>query len=89
MEVRKVDQDCKIARSSDSKIFNYYFANVTHSLGISENDLFSLRTSDILDSIGEIVKKYDANPSIHLQNKLAYYDFEKKIQRGDHRGSCY
>ena len=67
---KMVNQDSQIA-----EIFNQYFANITHSLGITVNDSLLLPTSDILDSIDKSVKKYEARPSIcKIKNTVKFSD---------------
>ena len=54
-----ITDDAKIA-----EIFNHYFANITESLGISEDQSLLSQTTGINDPVEKAVKKYKNHPSI-------------------------
>ena len=47
-----------------AEIFNHYFANITESLGISEDQSLLSQTTGINDPVEKAVKKYKNHPSI-------------------------
>ena len=60
IEDRKmITEDAKIA-----EIFNHYFANITGSLGISEDQSLLSETNGIKDPVEKAIKKYENHPSI-------------------------
>ena len=54
-----ITDDAKIA-----EIFNHYFANITESLGISEDQSLPSQTTGINDPVEKAIKKYENHPSI-------------------------
>ena len=54
-----ITEDAKIA-----EIFNHYFANITGSLGISEDQSLLSGTNGIKDPVEKAIKKYENHPSI-------------------------
>ena len=54
-----ITEDAKIA-----EIFNHYFANITGSLGISEDQSLLSGTNGIKDPVEKAIKKYENQPSI-------------------------
>ena len=56
---RMITEDGKIA-----EIFNHYFANITGSLGISEDQSLLSGTNGIKDPVEKAIKKYENHPSI-------------------------
>ena len=54
-----ITDDAKIA-----EIFNHYFANITESLGISEDQSLLSQTTGINDPVEKAIKKYENHPSI-------------------------
>ena len=54
-----ITEDTKIA-----EIFNHYFANITESLGISEDKSLLSETNGIKDPVEKANKKYENHPSI-------------------------
>ena len=56
---KMITEDTKIA-----EIFNHYFANITESLGISEDQSLLSETIGIKDSVEKAIKKYENHPSI-------------------------
>ena len=59
-------EDGKV-RTKDTKIaeiFNHYFANITESLGISEDKSLLSETNGIKDPVEKAIKQYENHPSI-------------------------
>ena len=54
-----ITDDAKIA-----EIFNNFFANITESLGISEDQSLLSQTTGINDPVEKAIKKYENHPSI-------------------------
>ena len=66
--------DAKIA-----EIFNHYFANITESLGISEDQSLLSPTTGINDPIEKATKKYEDHPSIKMikeRCELSQFEFK-------------
>ena len=58
---KMITDDAKIA-----EIFNHYFANITESLGIFEDQSFLSETTGINDPVEKAIKKYKNHPSIKM-----------------------
>ena len=69
-----ITEDSKIA-----EIFNHYFANITGSLGISEDQSLLSGTNGIKDPVEKAIKKYENHPSIRkIQECYELNQFEFK-----------
>ena len=62
-----ITEDVQIA-----EIFNHYFANITESLGISEDQSLLSQTNGINDQVEKAVKKYENYPSIEMTKGRCY-----------------
>ena len=56
-----ITEDVQIA-----EIFNRYFANITESLGISEDQSLLSQTNGINDPVEKAIKEYENHPSIKM-----------------------
>ena len=65
-----ITEDAKIA-----EIFNHYFANITGSLGISEDQSLLSGTNGIKDPVEKAIKKYENHPSIRKIKE--YYELNQ------------
>ena len=69
-----IADDAKIA-----EIFNNYFANITESLGISEDQSLLSETTGINDPVEKAIKKYENLPSIKMIKEnfeLSQFEFK-------------
>ena len=63
---KMITEDVQIA-----EIFNHYSANITESLGISEDQSLLSQTNGINDPVEKAIKKYENHPSIKMMKNVA------------------
>ena len=71
---KMINDDVKIA-----EIFNHHFANITESLGISEDQSLLSQTTGINDPVEKAIKKYENHPSIKMikeRCELSQFEFK-------------